>query len=241
MNIPASRQQHGFSLVELMVALTISLILLAGILQILLGNRQSMAVQRTEAELQDNARLARFVTERIIARAGYRVDPGKSVEFLFPNTEDTDAGDPGFPTGTIVSGDNHAVRVRFWVNSDFHGCDNSNPASSKPAVFKISVEDGALRCNDQPLTPDNSVAKLLVQYGLDTDGDHSVNRYANTPSGGAVLSVRLQILLQSDADVLPTPAKRRYDLADGSVYTTPDNRLAYQMVDQTTALRNALP
>lgn len=237
----ACKQQSGFSLVELMVALTISLILLAGILQILLGNRQSMAVQRTEAELQDNARLARFVTENIIARAGYRVDPDKSVERLFPKTESTDDGQPGFPTGAIVSGDNQAARVRFWANNDFRGCDGGAPANTKATVFKIWVKDGALRCNDQPLTPNNSVAKFLVQYGLDTTGNNAADTYASTPSGGAVLSLRLQILLKSDADVLPSPEIRRYALADGSTYPTADNRLAYQMVDQTIALRNALP
>lgn len=247
MNRQLHTRQNGFSLVELMVALTISLILLAGILQILLGNRQSMDVQRAEADLQDNARLARFATERVIARAGYRVDPDKTTERLFPGTEGKDDA-PDFPTGAVVSGDNKTITVRFWVNDDFRGCDSSTPETNKPASFRIEVKDGALRCgliapdhNPQPLTPDNSVAVFLIQYGLDTTGDHAVNTYAKTPEGGIVRSVRLQILLKSDVNVLPMPEQRHYALADGSIYTTPDNRLAYQMVDQTIALRNALP
>lgn len=234
----ARQQQNGFSLVELMAALTISLILLAGILQILLGNRQSMDVQRAEANLQDNARLAQFVTEHIIARAGYRLDPGEAAERAFPVNDGL-----GYSTGAVVSGNSHTLNVRFEANGDFSDCQNHPLGANAPETksFTFSLDGGSLKCDNRPLTPDDSVAMFLVQYGIDTTGDNSVNTYANTPDGADVRSVRLQILLKSDGNVLPTPAKRSYELANGNVYTTSDNRLAYQMIDQTIALRNTLP
>ena len=58
---PGSQQlfrQAGLSLVELMVAMTISLFLLAGVVQIFLGSKQSYRVNDGLSRLQENARYA---------------------------------------------------------------------------------------------------------------------------------------------------------------------------------------
>jgi type IV pilus assembly protein PilW len=58
---PGSHQlfrQAGLSLVELMVAMTISLFLLAGVVQIFLGSKQSYRVNDGLSRLQENARYA---------------------------------------------------------------------------------------------------------------------------------------------------------------------------------------
>lgn len=65
------RDQQGFSLVELMVAITISLLLLAGVLQIFLGSRQTYTMQDGMARMQENAR---YILDRLtqdIGAAGY--------------------------------------------------------------------------------------------------------------------------------------------------------------------------
>ncbi|MAT65871.1 MAG: pilus assembly protein PilW [Gammaproteobacteria bacterium] len=51
-------RQRGITLVELMVALTVSLILLAGVLQIFQANRQSYRVQEGLSRMQENGRFA---------------------------------------------------------------------------------------------------------------------------------------------------------------------------------------
>lgn len=51
-------RQTGVTLVELMVAMTVSLILLAGVLQIFQANRQSYRVQEALARTQENGRFA---------------------------------------------------------------------------------------------------------------------------------------------------------------------------------------
>ncbi len=51
-------RQSGMSLVEVMVAITISLILMAGAIQIFVGNKQAYRVQDSLAELQENGRFA---------------------------------------------------------------------------------------------------------------------------------------------------------------------------------------
>ncbi|WP_428624223.1 PilW family protein [Sedimenticola sp.] len=50
--------QCGMSLIEIMIAITISLILLAGVVQIFVSNKQSFRVQSSMTVLQENARFA---------------------------------------------------------------------------------------------------------------------------------------------------------------------------------------
>ena len=52
------RRCHGFSVVELMVAMVITLILLAGIGQIYLSSKKSFTIQDTQGRQQENARYA---------------------------------------------------------------------------------------------------------------------------------------------------------------------------------------
>lgn len=62
----------GFSLVELMVALAISMILLGGIGQILLGSKKSFTIQDTLGRQQENGRYAINTVSADLRRAGYR-------------------------------------------------------------------------------------------------------------------------------------------------------------------------
>lgn len=58
-NIPAgTRSQRGLTLIEVMIAITISLILLAGVMQIFTGSRQTYRVQDNMARVQENGRFA---------------------------------------------------------------------------------------------------------------------------------------------------------------------------------------
>jgi len=53
-----TRKQYGFSLVEVMVAMVLSLILLAGVLQIYASSRQSYRMQEALSRVQENGRFA---------------------------------------------------------------------------------------------------------------------------------------------------------------------------------------
>jgi len=62
---------RGFSLVELMVALVITLILLAGIGQIFLSSKKSYTLQDSLARMQENGRYAMDTLSQDLRRAGY--------------------------------------------------------------------------------------------------------------------------------------------------------------------------
>jgi type IV pilus assembly protein PilW len=65
------RHSHGFSLIELMVALVITLILLAGIAQIFLSSKKSFTIQNDLGRQQENGRYVLDVLAQDLRRAGY--------------------------------------------------------------------------------------------------------------------------------------------------------------------------
>lgn len=64
-------RQCGFSLIEIMVALTLSLFLITGMIQLLIGNKQSYRVHEAQSRIQENGRFALEVLNRDIRMAGF--------------------------------------------------------------------------------------------------------------------------------------------------------------------------
>ncbi len=65
------RHMEGFSLVELMVAMLISLILMAGVIQIFTGTKNTFITQEGTSRLQENVRFALSGLSEDISAAGY--------------------------------------------------------------------------------------------------------------------------------------------------------------------------
>jgi len=262
MSMPSHRgHQGGFSLVELMVALVVALVLLAGILQILLSNRESFGAQQALAGLQENSRLASFVIENVVAHAGYRVDLASRENFLFPASEGA-----GFVlnSGAVVASkqggtdESDAVRLRFQGDGGVHDCLGSPVGSpTNPVIgdiglyvsYSSSSKSPALYCavysapDTTPQALVDHVERFKVRYGLDTDGDGAVDAYTGTLTPAQendVRSLRIQLLLTTKDNVLPSAIEQDFTFADGSSFTRTD-RHARELVDQTVALRNLLP
>ena len=70
-SLTASRTQRGFSLVEMMIAMVIGLILIAGVIQIFVSSKQSYRVQDSMGRLQENARFAMDFLSREVRMAGF--------------------------------------------------------------------------------------------------------------------------------------------------------------------------
>jgi type IV pilus assembly protein PilW len=65
------RNQKGFSLIELMLALALGLVVVTGIVQLFIGNSQSSNVISGQARLQENARFAFEFISAAARRAGF--------------------------------------------------------------------------------------------------------------------------------------------------------------------------
>ena len=70
-SISRSKAQSGLTLIEIMIAITISLVLLAGVVQIFFSAKQSYNIQQALSRVQENARMVNDTMLRDIASAGY--------------------------------------------------------------------------------------------------------------------------------------------------------------------------
>jgi type IV pilus assembly protein PilW len=68
-------REHGYTLLELMIAILIALFLLAGLLTLAMGTRKTSTTQSQLAQLQDNERIAMTLMTNVIQQAGYFPDP----------------------------------------------------------------------------------------------------------------------------------------------------------------------
>ena len=64
-------KKNGFTLIELMIAMVLGLILVAGVIQIFISNKQAYHVTDAHSRLQDNARFALEVLSRDVRSAGF--------------------------------------------------------------------------------------------------------------------------------------------------------------------------
>ncbi|MGA9854741.1 MAG: PilW family protein [Gammaproteobacteria bacterium] len=71
-------QQAGMSLIELMIAMVVGLILMAGVLSIFISSRQSYGVNSGVAQVQENGRFALYFIKHTARMAGYIACGGSS-------------------------------------------------------------------------------------------------------------------------------------------------------------------
>jgi len=110
-------KQRGFSLTELMVAMVIGLIILAGVSSVMVSNKKTYTAQDSLARLQENARAAMLIMTRDLRNVGYwgcNPDPenvtnllnGAATNYLYDNStplEGAEAGGTFYPSGTAMT------------------------------------------------------------------------------------------------------------------------------------------
>ena len=182
--LPSSRPLRavrGYSMIELVVAITIGVFLLMGLFTVLQSTRQGASEATALAQLEDNERVAMTILTDMIQNAGYFPDPlAESVTTAF-------LADGGFYTysaagtggqlfyGTVVTaGSSETMMVRFKVapgDPVFNCNGGSNPSSSGSNV--MYVNDFQLTTNAQGVSQlgcavgsDSSTAAAATAMGL---------------------------------------------------------------------------
>jgi type IV pilus assembly protein PilW len=131
---PGSRMS-GFTLVELMVTISIALFLLGGLVRIVQNVRQTYGNQQALGQLQDAQRFAMTVITDVIQEAGYFPTPvSETAIFSFPVVAPfATAGQSLF--GTHPGGatpDTLQVRYRTAINDGVILCDGSTNITTAP-------------------------------------------------------------------------------------------------------------
>jgi type IV pilus assembly protein PilW len=124
--------QRGFTLVELMVALALSLLVVAASVSALLVSRQGFTTADSASQLRDNARFATDFITRLAVQSGYKdlnfVDTGNQNKFRSISVA-VDPDPPIFGFGNATLGKN----VQDPLGSSIDNSRDSCPASEGTA------------------------------------------------------------------------------------------------------------
>jgi type IV pilus assembly protein PilW len=188
-----SGRQHGFSLVELMVAILISVFLVGGLMTMVQSNRRSFYSQNTLAQLQDSERLAMNMITDIVQTAGYFPDPTTyTAQSAMPAiTTPVTMASGQYVWGTegsaapALGGDVIYIQFATKPSDGILNCAGTSNSTGATAAYlnKFSVNaSGQLVCTmngtDYPLV--NGVRNLQVTYGINSAGTGTnVDEYLN--------------------------------------------------------------
>jgi type IV pilus assembly protein PilW len=236
-----------------MVAITIGLLMMAGILQISAASKESSRLQRNMSFVQENIRIATELLGRDIRQAGYFEDdnPADPITALDPFV---DLSDPTTETGDAITADgggadNDQITVTYESDVDCLGQDTfaaGEEADNHFAVNHYFIENETLKCDGNGGPPKplvEGVESMQILYGENTDGDpRSANRYV--PAGEAdpenIVSVRIALRFHSREHIRQIVDNNQYALLDATAVSPAagDKRLRRE-ITTTIALRNS--
>ena len=241
------KTQHGFTLVEMMVAMTIGLVLLLVIGTIFASSRQVFREQEDNARLQESGRYALEIIGRNIKQAGHVEVPFTGFKVAF--------------TGTAISGTNGGPGVADTITVQYEGALNDNDCEGTGVSvagriiqnhFNIDAINAELQCagqiSDAPTAPGvpptgqvllSNVEDLQILYGIDTDADQSVDQYVELPADwDQVVTARVCILARSDKiNIVPSG---NYLNCSGATVAVPADRRLRRTFTATFNLRNRI-
>lgn len=204
--------QHGLSLISLMIALLIGTFLLAGLFTVWFQTRQTFSAQSQMAQVQDSQRMAMTILGNTVETAGYYpvaanygTNPPSPLytqnNVFIVTTPFTLPGQAIY--GIHPSTGNDTLKVRFMADGNTLDClgQTDTVRTLVTNTFQIDTNNN-LTCsvNGQPaLTIVPGVQNFQVVYGISTTHDNSVSEYLTADKVTAntlwsyVQSVNLQL------------------------------------------------
>lgn len=258
-------KQKGLSIVELMVALAVGMVLIAGILQVFLSSKNTYAVNQAMSRVQENGRFALEFVARSARQAGY-TDPNQKVEkrpyAIMPSgvrcTLTGAARASCSANGVDLQSDTISFAFQPAVNSDGNrvDCAGDVVAEGKVVVssFSVLAENGgqsSLACQrlvDGETSPKpfstavlvEGIDNIQVQYGINNTVDNSVNQYVSAgdvKDWNKVLAVRIAVLANSVIELNPAPQAKQFFLLDAGPFEFNDRKLR-KVFTTTVHLKN---
>ena len=233
-------RQRGLSLIELMVAIVITLFMVTAVMVVLLGMRNSFVAQGAMAHLQESERQAFTLLTASLRQAGYYTNPiGLTAAQALPALQrppngtivaSMTAGQPLFSSGNGGTGnnsDNIEVRYLTGTSDGVANClGNTNPSTTST----LMVFDYWFISNNQLVCYDNQAGKywvalvdnvntMNITFGTDTRGTGNVDAYLSPDAVGTaqlwskVHTVRISLtFLDPSKSTASNPQKLPYSI-----------------------------
>lgn len=249
-------QQRGFTLVEIMVAVSIGLLMMAGILQISAASKESSRLQRNMSFVQENIRTAMELLGRDIRQAGYYEDNDPAARILTAPIPIVGASDPTDETTAAITADggganNDQITITYESNTDCLGRNTPTVAGNRFAINHYFIVNDRLMCDGNGIVPAGEpdigalvegVEGMQILYGENTDGEPlSANRYVRPEQADMsnIVSVRIAMRFHSREHVRQGADNNLYALLDAAPFdpVATDRRMRRE-VTTTISLRN---
>ena len=250
---------RGFTLIELMVGLTLGLLLSLVVAQLFANTRQANRATEDAARVQESARFATEVIGRTVRIAGYKNDSTAASSTVFPAPDLALDGTDGAGTvsDTLIVRYQGGGAVSGTADNTILDCLGTAVAPDYTATYlkaynKFSIATGAdgrnaLFCsNNSAVTPGTElvpgVEAMQVIFGEDTTGDGAADRFV--PIGSVttldnVVAVRVYLLLSGSENARLATGPVTYPVG-GVSYTYSDQKIR-RVVTTTVVLRNRAP
>ena len=249
--MPTFRALHGFTLMEVMIAMFLSSILISGIVQLLAGSLSAYRLQLSQSQLEESSRYARDVLMTHISQAGYQPEPWLN--------------QPQFPALTdealnrnLFQGDQ--LGLQRWSRHNCYG--NENPLidnDGQPEFhllqtrFHVKTSNNlAMTCRYGPNAAQlhtqinnyglvEEVESMQVLYAEDQNGDDIADRWVTAQAWHQESNIRAikVALLLSTNQAFDQPAVAQITLLDESLTVPADGHLR-KISSLTTAIRGRL-
>lgn len=240
-------KQNGISIIEMMVALVISSILIIGVTQVYIKNRENVLYQQSQGQNIENARFSILVLEQTLAKAGYRRTPDQTMETAFPKENIVGCGE--MKAGQVakqLSDTAFCVRyqpafpdARDCAGNSIDDIPDKAYVSAVPVTERFELDGDELTCNDVAIA--TGITDLKFVYGVNGTEEKRISRYASTPSADDnIRAVKLSVLTASANNITQDAESNAYKLWFGNEAAEDDKRL-YTMLSSSTSMRNLLP
>lgn len=248
---------RGFSLVELMVALAISMVAMVAVTELYLGTRQTYRVQAMQSRLSEDGRFALSILQRLVSQAGYRASsaamPSRIKALSATSLQIAFAGDG---TGTIAC-DGSPVGVARTViisssNTSLQCADGADEAAATAANKTDWIAPAGGNGTE--------LADFRIGYGMDTEAkikgedppadspyqcgnptqDCVADAYLDTVAGNkSVVAVKLCLVLRSEAsDRSITRTVKYKDCSSQDIDISAADQKLYRTFNTTVLLKN---
>ncbi len=179
------KRKTGFTIIELLVTLSISSILIAAAYRTFAGQHKVYHVQNQVMEMQQGVRVATDILARDIRMAGFNSTVALSNPITINPVEE------GITDGT----DSIAVQyqyngiertITYFVDDD----------AAEPHLIR-KVAEGGVDLSAAPLS--NNIRDLQVTYGVDLDSDGIVDQWQEAPVGSEdkIIAARISVQIRS--------------------------------------------
>ena len=262
----APQQQRGVTLVELMVSLVIGLIIMVGVTQIFVANRETYSIQESLGKLQENGQYAINFLVRELRQTGYYPNPYGSVTGTKTAHEQLAFG-AVLPISGIEGGgsaDDTLITAYYTTTADCIGDAPTGGATAAQAITptalsaagvpvpgipaaiainRFNITNGAsgrpsLFCNGVEIA--EGIESLQIRYGEDTDNDGFVDTYSTFDQVGdmtTVMIVQVAILAATVREPNREPDIKTYSLFGTIIDPVDDGRIR-RVYSATIRLRN---